>query len=153
MNSDYLPFNVRSVPLGPIQPRAIQPRAIGTPPAQPQRWIKFSDLAFAGPTLLGLEPSFNFGGVYAVLVLDTQWGPMPYRPIYFGEAGNMSERVCPSHEKYKSWERAARGGLLFVAFHVIPNEAARKAAEKQLIGQYSPECNVTHNAFAALLGY
>jgi hypothetical protein len=66
---------------------------------------------------------------------------LPYRLIYVGEAANLSERVCRSHEKYESWVRAACGAPLFVAFHSIAGESARRKAEQRLIEHYGPECN------------
>jgi hypothetical protein len=127
-------------------------RGILPAPVQPQQWIKFSDLAFAGPKLLGFGPSYSFAGLYAIMVIDMKWRPLPYRVIYFGEAGNMADRLA-NHEKRESWKRAAGGSVLFVAVRAISVESARKAAEERLIGHYSPECNVIHNSLAALLGY
>lgn len=129
-----------------------------------QGWIRFLHLPFAGPTPLKLtyrpvlaslathQRPFgtthipDFGGLYAIMVHDATCHPLPYRLIYVGEAGKLSERVCRSHEKYASWERAACGAQLFIAFHCIPNESERKAAERQLIEHYRPECNRTFNS-------
>ncbi len=126
----------------PVAP-LIQPR---------QQWIWFSNLPFAGPTPFDIAAKHNFGGLYAILVFDPRCKPLPYRVIYIGEAGDMGERVCRSHEKYQSWVRSAGGSLLFVAFHAIVNETERRAAERRLIEHYRPECNETFNAFYGLLG-
>ena len=125
-----------------------------------QQCLFFLGLQFVAPTQLRLtyRPTlFNapqphnttyvpsYGGIYAVMVYDSTWKPLPYRPIYIGEAQNLSERVCQIHEKYDSWVRAACGGQLYVAFHCIEGEAARKAAERRLIEHFKPECNKTFN--------
>ena len=129
-------------------------------PALPLRRIQFLDRLFTGPTPLRLtyKPVFrgsptpfsttyvpNFGGLYAVMVHDGTCSPLPYRLIYVGKAGNLSERVCLSHEKYPSWAQAACGAQLFVAFHSIADESARAIAERQIIEHYRPECNQTFN--------
>lgn len=139
----------------PAPPRMSFGARIAAPNAQPrpQQWIWFSNLPFAGPTPFDIAVKRNYGGLYAILVFDPRCRPLPYRAIYIGEAGDMGERVCRNHEKYQSWTRAAGGGSLFVAFHAMAYEAARKVAETRLIRHYSPECNVTHNSLAALLGY
>lgn len=129
-------------------------------PALPLRRIQFLNLNFTGPTPLRLtyKPVFlgsprpfsttympSFGGLYAILVHDATCSPRPYRLIYLGKAGDLSERVCGSHEKYESWMRAACGAQLFVAFYLMANELARTSAERRLIEHYRPECNKTFN--------
>ena len=131
-----------------------------------QQWISFLQLPFSGPVPLNLtyKPVFggapvpynttdvpSFAGLYAIMVYDATWRPLPYRLIYVGEAGNLAERVCSSHEKYPSWVRAASGGQLFAAFHAVVRESARKTAERQLIEHYGPECNKTYNHNALTL--
>ena len=139
------------------------------PPTLPsqnrQGWIQFLDLWFLGPTPLRLtyKPSFgggpiplstryvpSVGGLYAIMVYDATFGPLPYRLIYMGEAQNLAERLCGSHEKYESWIRAAGGSQLYVGFHFIEQESARQTTERRLIEYYGPECNKTfnHNALA-----
>jgi hypothetical protein len=70
--------------------------------------------------------------------------------IYLGKAGDLSERVCGSHEKYASWEQAACGAQIFVAFYLVGDESARTSAERRIIEHYKPECNETFNHNAAL---
>jgi hypothetical protein len=136
-------------------------------PARPLRHIQFQNLLFTGPTPLRLtcKPSFGgapvpysttyvppFGGLYAVMIYDATCSPLPYRLIYLGRARKLSERVCGSHEKYPSWERAACGAQLYVAFHSIADESARTIAERRIIEHYRPECNtaLNPNAFRPL---
>ena len=122
--------------------------------------ISFKGWSFTYPTALRLTytPSSmscptpfsttfvpSSGGLYAIMIYDANWRPLPYRLIYVGKAQNLAERVCRSHEKYESWERAAGGAQLYIAFHIIQNESARKAAERQIIEHYGPECNETFN--------
>ena|SRR5712691_5728564 len=140
-------------------------------PTLPLRRIQFLNLQFTGPTPLRLtyKPVFrgsprpfsttyvpSYGGLYAIVVYDATCSPLPYRLIYLGKAGNLSERVCGSHEKYESWVRAACGAQLFVAFRSIKDESTRTVSERRLIEHYGPECNKTFNpntlALRSLLG-
>lgn len=91
----------------------------------------------------------SFGGLYVIMVHDPTWSPLPYRPIYIGQAEELSERVCPSHEKYPSWIRAASGAYLYVAFCHIEDKGVRSDLERRLITHYSPSCNRTFNYNAA----
>jgi hypothetical protein len=118
----------------------------------PARGINFGGLVFSEPTPFDTELKQAYGGIYAIMVFDPTWSPRLYRPIYFGEAGDFSERVRRSHENYSSWVRAASGGVLFVAFHLIADARNRKSSERQLIAKYSPECNQIHNSLVRLLG-
>lgn len=118
-------------------------------PIPPTPSIRFGDLKFSGPFLLGLQqwPAYlrPFGGLYAVTVPDDTWKPLPHRPIYFGETEDLPERVCLTHEKLPEWVRAACGQALHFSFYVVIGEQQRKAAEKHLIEHYKPECNKTYN--------
>jgi hypothetical protein len=80
-----------------------------------------------------------------VTVQDPNWGPLPHRPLYIGQTGDLSERPSLDHEKFPDWARAAHGKALYASYFVILPEQERKAAEKQLIEHYNPECNITYN--------
>jgi hypothetical protein len=127
-------------------------------PRPPQSWIYFSDppfadLPFAGPYFLASASILTYGGLYAILVPDASSRPKPYRLVYIGESGNLSERVCTSHENHSSWVRAAGGASgLYVAFHYITDQTARRATEKRVIAYYKPECNGTHKPWSDLYG-
>jgi hypothetical protein len=130
--------------------------------------IHFLGLPFIGPTPLRLTYKSvslksprpfsstyvpSSGGLYAVMVRDAACSPLPYRLIYAGKAGSLSQRVCGGHEKYLSWERAARGAQLFVAFYLVGDESTRTRFERRIIQHYQPECNETfnHNATVTAL--
>jgi hypothetical protein len=123
-------------------------------PAKPQKtqeWIKFKDFWFSGPFPFATAPKHSWSGIYAVCAYDATWGPRPYRIIYFGESGNMAERVTPSHENFPAWVRAAGTRFnLYVAFHNV-TRLERMTVEKRLIEHYNPACNQVHNAFRGLL--
>jgi hypothetical protein len=134
----------------PIAAIPVSPRT----PALPilRRGIRFLDFGFSEPMRFDTAYRQSCGGIYVILVSDRQWGPRPFRPIYFGKASSLVERACRSHEKYRDWVRASGGSLLYIAFHVITREPERIAAERRLILHYKPECNIAYNALAALYG-
>jgi hypothetical protein len=98
---------------------------------------------------LGMTPD---PGLYTVLVGDNSCRPRPFRVLYFGESGNMNERVTPEHEHYQDWSRAAGGAEnLRVAYYFLfgSTKDERVSIESDLIKYYSPQCNVTFNPFAS----
>ncbi|MDQ5850034.1 MAG: hypothetical protein M3544_13840 [Pseudomonadota bacterium] len=115
--------------------------------------IKFANRDFDGPFPAGSWVAPWYGGVYAVLVRDASWAPLPCRPIYFGQTGNFAQRgFLRGHAAYHSWLAAAGGeSNLGIATHWMPasTEAARQAIERALLRQYRPECNavVLSNVF------
>jgi hypothetical protein len=109
----------------------------------PRTGLRFLDLYFTEPVQLadGWLPSA--AGAYAVLVSDPSWQPRPYRPIYFGEAGDLAGMVAASQGKYEEWRRAAAASdQLYVAYHLMSgSEAERTALAEGLIREYRPAGN------------
>jgi hypothetical protein len=121
-----------------------------------EQQIRLLNLPFTGPKLLRPTcgaPAYlpSVGGLYAIMIYDATCRPLPYRSIYMGETGNLAEGVCQDHENYELWERVAGGAPLYVAFHPIDDETARRIAERLLIEHYGPECNTTFNRNALAL--
>jgi hypothetical protein len=107
--------------------------------------IKFANRDFDGPFPAASWVAPWYGGVYAVLVRDAGWAPLPCRPIYFGQTGNFAQRgFLRGHRGYRSWLAAAGGeSNLGIATHWMPGsgEAERQALEQALLRQYRPECD------------
>jgi hypothetical protein len=108
--------------------------------------ITLSLYIFEGPfPLEKWEPPYR-AAVYAILIKpDAKNKPEEYKPIYFGESGNLSERgFYEYHHKYKCWLREA-GSLqnLYIAYHLLPNSTPdqRRTIEMLLITRYHPICN------------
>ena len=114
--------------------------------------IIFDDILFTEPTSFESFPPPFGGGLYVVLIPDLNGRPRTYRAIYFGQAGDLSERVCKSHERYRDWAKEAGGAhRLHVAFHTMTGgERVRVAVEERLIGMYKPACNDKSNPLADL---
>jgi hypothetical protein len=115
-----------------------------TSPVQGSMSIIFRGVAFTDPVPLATWRPPPVAGLYVVLVEDHRWGPRPFRPIYFGESGNLLERGFPwGHHASGSWLFAARDRLLWIAVSPWPGStpAERRAFEAVLIREFAPECN------------
>jgi hypothetical protein len=114
----------------------------------PPNGIQFGQTVFSEPALFGcwlpMAP-----GLYVILTWDLTAKPRPYRPLYFGMATNLAERVTRSHEKFDEWSRSSGLTGILVAYHNMGGSAEWQRAnlEQSVIRQYAPECNRTHNPF------
>jgi hypothetical protein len=100
-------------------------------------------------------PLLSGTGIYAILVPDAVWNPKPYRPIYFGETEDFSQRVSIAHERYGDWRREAGSAQLYVAqlWMFGSSKQGRTSIERGLIDAYKPTCNTLGlNLFSGLLG-
>lgn len=109
--------------------------------------VMFGDRWFSAPAPL---PGIAFpglraqAGLYVVMVYDPQWGPRPFRPLYFGESDDIWNRCTAVHERFAAWRRAAGpSAVLYRALSPMPGatRAQRQAAESALIARYAPPCN------------
>ena len=53
--------------------------------------IYFADSLFTEPERLTSWKPPYMAGIYVILIDDPSSTPVPFRPIYFGETGDMSE--------------------------------------------------------------
>jgi hypothetical protein len=107
--------------------------------------IRFRNYIFEGPmSFASWSPPYR-AGLYAVVVPNQLWTPLPFEPIYFGESGNMSERgFLRSHHCYGRWMiKAGSETNLYVALYLMSGSTAeqRRAIESVLIRHYKPSCN------------
>ena len=106
--------------------------------------IRFGDFPFSEPEVLTAFPPPVEGGVYALVVTDTRWRPLPYRPVYFGKAASLAARgIDLSHEAVQRWHAMLeRRELMYVSYLAEDRETARSAIEALLIEEYSPVLNL-----------
>ena len=106
--------------------------------------IRFAKYEFDGPyAAAGWTPPSS-GGIYAVMVYDAAYNPLPYRVIFFGQAHDLSNRgLLRAHPKVPEWLAAAGTRGLYVATYAMPGstELTRLAVETHLVHHYQPECN------------
>lgn len=106
--------------------------------------INFGGYQFSAPAPLVSWTAPRCQGLYVVMVKDRTWEPLPARPIYFGESGNMSRRGFPfNHHAADAWFNVGGGALLWVSY--LPTwgwtEAERRAVETCLVDHYATPCN------------
>ena len=120
--------------------------------------INFGGYQFSEPEALPTSPApewmtdlKNSSGIYAILVDDPSWSPMPFRILYFGESSDLHRRATAIHEKFASWTAAA-GYIdqIYRALCPMPGTTRyqRRQVEDNLIARYRPPCNerVTSNS-------
>jgi len=104
-------------------------------------------LTFSSPSAFPssfLLPLPALAGVYVILAPDANWRPLPYRPIYFGETGDLSTRVNAAHEHFENWKQEAAQLYVSYMFTVLDSPAQRRQIEEALIACYAPQtplCN------------
>jgi hypothetical protein len=54
--------------------------------------VRFNDCLFSEPATLAAWRPSGCGGILAILAPNSQWGPRPLQPLYFGEFGNDAAR-------------------------------------------------------------
>ena len=106
--------------------------------------IRFAKYHFDGPYVAARWTPPSCGGIYAVMVYDPAYSPLPYRVIFFGQAHDLSSRgLLRAHPKYPRWRAAAGSRGLYVASYEMPGatELTRLAVQTHLVHHYQPECN------------
>lgn len=108
--------------------------------------IKYNEVNFSEPERLSNWAPPYRAGLYVIMVPDQNMKPKPYRAIYFGESGNMSERGFNSHHKKNCWiNTAGSEGNLFISTHLMPDssEKERRNIEERLVQEYNTNryCN------------
>ena len=102
---------------------------------------------FQGPWAMGTNDAPRYPGVY--IVCAEVWLGRP-QVLYIGESDNIASRMS-GHDRREDWEREARGQpLSFYTVH-IESISKRLQLERELIGHFSPPCNVkfTSNALSS----
>lgn len=108
--------------------------------------IKYGDVVFEGPYHANeWEPPCR-AAVYVIAIPDKTWTPKGYRPVYFGESGNLSDRgFWRSHHRYRCFiGEAGSESNLYVGIHRMPDstEDQRRKVEQTLVEKYKPKCNM-----------
>ncbi len=104
---------------------------------------KTTKIEFDGPnSITQWNPPFR-AAIYVIMVPGSKEGF--YKPIYFGESGNLSERgFYKSHHAYSCWiKQAGSESNLFIGVHQMPNSTQedRERVEQKLISDHNPVCN------------
>ena len=106
--------------------------------------IYFDGFPFSTPVPLVRWTPPRRAGIYTVMVEDPQWKPVPARPIYFGESGDLAGRGFPfNHHAVDVWFEVARGALLWISYLPTPgwSDSERRSVETRLTDHYQTPCN------------
>lgn len=116
------------------------------------RWHPLTDYLFTEPVRFTAQWVPTVQGIYAITVPDENWGPRKFRPLYFGEASDLKERLTWAHEKSADWVREARTLPVYVSIYLTlgKSEDERRAIEEKFIAHYCPPCNVKANPLSNL---
>jgi hypothetical protein len=108
--------------------------------------IRYGGYVFDAPAPVAQWSAPHRAGVYAILVADQTYHPMPFKVIYFGEAADLSERgFLKGHPKYSRWIREAGSEQsLYIAVYPMSESTAeqRRAVTGRLISEIEPICNL-----------
>lgn len=109
--------------------------------------IKLGKAIFDGPQAAGDWTPPAGGGVYAVMVRDSRWQPLPYRVLYIGKAERFGDGFLRTHPRYWEWcAMAWTPARLYVASYAAETAEFRDWLEGHLLAHYRPECNAMARA-------
>jgi len=96
--------------------------------------VRFDDCLFTEPVPLAAWRPPTCGGIVAILARNSQWGPKPLQPLYFGEFGNATGAA--------NLPMMARRDDLLVSVLPMPYSTAaqRSALCRELIAGHNPAC-------------
>ena len=97
-----------------------------------------------GPWAVGTNYAPRYPGLYFVYA-EVQFEKP--RLLYIGESTNIASRMA-GHDRREDWEREARSQLLVFYAMRIESIFERLRLERELIGRFSPPCNVQFNSKA-----
>lgn len=107
--------------------------------------IYFANYQFSDPESLLNWTTSEKSGIFVILVQDPTSKSKPYKAIYFGESGHLSERsFFKSHFSYDCWVREAGNEAdLYISLFPMPDSTPelRQGIEAFLIKYYHPVCN------------
>lgn len=107
--------------------------------------IYFADQLFTEPERLTSWKPPYMAGIYAILVDDPSNPKVPFRPIYFGETDDMSEKgLIQNHPLHDCWYKQTKSVYrLYIALCQMPDstQAERHKLKIDLIKEYRPFCN------------
>ena len=101
--------------------------------------MRFNDSVFSEPIRLAEWTPPRCAGLFAILIVDSNWAPKPFQPLYFGEFGNNAPRQELLHQQ---------GGILarfpakdiWVATFPMPFSTLQQrwALRNELVWAYNP---------------
>ena len=107
--------------------------------------LQFGSITFSDPVKLAQWRPASGKGLYCVCIINREWQPVAYRPIYFGIAKNLAEESLLAEQvAFESWTaQVGSPSKLLVAHASLPYFSFDDLLlfERQLVAQYQPPCN------------
>ena len=107
--------------------------------------LQFGSITFSDPVKLAQWRPASGRGLYCVCFADREWRPVPYQPIYFGNAENLAEEnLLAEQAALDSWAaHVSSPSKLLVAHANLSCFSADDLMlfERQLVAQYQPPGN------------
>ncbi len=122
------------------------------------RAVRYGGWTFSMPASFPDATPPSCAGLYAVQVINTEWMPLPFEPIYFSHSANLAARVIAvTHIAFGHWIAHPKAGMgLFVSYAALPCTSDRVLCDlvNGLVTTYRPSANLAANgAPSGLLGF
>jgi hypothetical protein len=105
--------------------------------------MRFNDCVFSEPIRLAEWTPPRCAGLYAILIVDSNWAPKPFQPLYFGEFGNNAPRQAILGQDSGILSRFPGKDLWVVAFPMpFSTLHQRWALRNELVWAYNPICQL-----------
>lgn len=98
--------------------------------------LRLNDCLFTEPVPLTAWLPPACAGLLTILARDSAWAPKPFRPLYFAEFGNDTNRIEGGR-----WSGSV--GELYISVLPMPfsTTAQRRALRNELVSAYNPICH------------
>jgi hypothetical protein len=105
--------------------------------------MRFNDSVFSEPIRLAEWTPPRCAGLYAILIVDSNWAPKPFQPLCFGEFGNNAPRQELLHLQGAILARFPAKDI-WVATLPMPFSTLQQrwALRNELIWAYNPICQL-----------
>lgn len=137
------------IPTGTPVPRS-------APAGATDRTVRYGGWLFSVPSPFSRAIAPNCAGLYAVQVVNPNWTPCPFEPIYFGGADDLQALViAATHRAFARWIAHPRAGTgLFVSYAALPCTSDRVVRNivAGLVATYRPVANAEGGPARGLLG-
>jgi hypothetical protein len=109
------------------------------------RAVRYGGWTFSMPASFPDARPPECAGIYSVQVINTEWLPLPFEPIYFGSSANLAARVVAvTHIAFGRWIGHPKAGMgLYVSYAALPCTSDEVLANlvSGLIATYRPAAN------------
>jgi hypothetical protein len=122
------------------------------------RAVRYGGWTFSMPASFQDATPPACAGMYSVQVVNTEWMPLPFEPIYFGHSASLAARVVAvTHLAFGRWIAHPKAGMgLFVSYAALPctSDEVLRNIVNGLVLTYRPSANLAPNGLSnRIVGY